>query len=142
MFVRRGPAIVLSLALGAAALAGVPGASASDGGAAKDGREIDRDRQCDGPGGSSAKLKVTTVDGNSTRLQVVGVVFSDDDDLWDWRLRHNGDLSDDGRARGREDIDRAFRVTRTMINFDGVDTVAFRAENLRTGEVCRAIVDF
>ena len=141
MFIRRGPAIVLSLALGAAALTGVPGALASDGGAAKDGWQVDRDG-CDRSSTSSARLKVGFVDGNSSRLQVVGPVFSDDSDIWEWRLRHNGDLSDAGRARGREDIDRAFRVTRTMVNFHGTDSVVFRAENLQTGEVCRAVVDF
>ena len=34
---------------------------------------------------------------------------------------------------------RAFRVNRTMINFYGTDNIVFRAENQRTGEVCRAI---
>ena len=138
MIVRRSPAIVLSLVLGAAALSGAP-ALAKDGGAAKDG--VDRD-QCDRGTVSRARLKVDKLDGNSTRLSVVGVVFSDDDDIWEWRMRHNGELSFDGRARGREDVDLSFRVSRTMINWDGVDNVVFRAENTRTGEVCRAVVDF
>jgi hypothetical protein len=138
MIVRRGPAVVLSLVLGAAALSGAP-ALAKDGGAAKDG--IVRD-QCGAGTDSRAKLKVDTLDGNSTRLSVVGVVFSDDDDVWEWRMRHNGELSFDGRARGREDVDLAFRVSRTMINWDGQDTIVFRAENTRTGEVCRAEGDF
>jgi hypothetical protein len=129
---------VLSLVLSAAALSVAP-ALAKDGGAAKDG--IARD-QC-GPGTDSrAKLKVEKLEGNDTRLSVVGVVFSDDDDVWEWRLRHNGELSFDGRARGREDVDLAFRVSRTMINWDGLDSVVFRAENTRTGEVCRAEGDF
>lgn len=137
MYLRRGPAIVLSLVLSAAALSVAP-ALAKDGGIAK---EVDRDG-CDRGSDTWAKLKVDTVDGNNNRLQVVGVVYSDDTDLWDWRLRHNGDTSDEGRARGREDVDRAFRVTRTMLNYVGTDTIVFRAENLSTGEVCRASVDY
>lgn len=138
MFIRRSPAIVLSLVLGAAALSGAP-ALAKDGGVTRDG--VDRD-PCGPDTATRAKLRVDTLDGNNNRLQVTGVVFSDDSDLWEWKLRHNGDISDEGRARGREDSDLAFRVNRTMLNFIGVDTVVFRAENLRTGEVCRAVVDF
>ncbi|GAA4364624.1 hypothetical protein [Nocardioides caricicola] len=141
MFVRRGPAIVLSLVLGAAALASAP-ALASDGGAAKDnGPATERD-SC-GPGTSTrAKLKVDVADGNSSRLVVTGAVWSDDADVWTWRIKHNGYVSDDGRARGSEETDLSFRVIRTMINWDGTDDVVFRAENLRTGEVCRAALPY
>jgi len=142
MFVRRGPAIVLSLVLSAAALFIAPSALASDGGAAKDNNLETNKDSCEGPDGPSARLKVSTIDGNAYRLQVVGLVFSDDTDLWDWRLKHNGDVSYEGQARGREDSERAFKVSRTMINFDGEDTVVFRAENLQTGRVCRAVVPF
>lgn len=136
MFVRRGPAIVLSLVLGAAALLTVPsGAAWSDGGTAQD---VQKDTDnCDNGTATKAKLKVTTLDGNNSRLLIVGTVWSDDTDTWAWRLKHNGDLSDDGRAQGDEDTDLTFRVTRTMINFYGDDDIVFRAENQRTGEVCR-----
>ena len=137
MIVRRGPAIVLSLVLSAAALSVAP-ALAKDGGAAKD---VDRD-PCNPGTASRSKLKVEQVDGNNTRLQVTGTVWSDDSDNWDWRLKHNGEVSDDGRARGSEDSDLSFRVVRTMINFYGSDDIVFRAENLRTGEVCRTVVSY
>lgn len=142
MIVRRGPAIVLSLVLSAAALFSAPGALASDGGAAKDNNVETKRDNCDGTNGVNARLKVSTIVGNSYRLQVVGIVFSDDNDLWEWRLRHNGVASDEGRARGRENVDRAFRVSTTMFNWDGTDTIVFRAENLQTGTVCRAVVDY
>lgn len=137
MIVRRGPAVVLSLVLGAAALSVAP-ALAKDGGAAKD---VDRD-QCDPSSVSRAKLKVDEVDGNSTRLLVTGTVWSDDADTWLWKVKHNGEISDDGRARGDEDSDLSFRVVRTMFNLPGTDDVVFRAENQRTGEVCRATVSY
>ncbi|WP_395658001.1 hypothetical protein [Nocardioides sp.] len=137
MIVRRSPAIVLILALSAAALSGAP-ALAKDGGTAKD---VDRDT-CDPGSASHAKLRVDTLDDNSSRLMVVGTVWSDDSDVWAWRLKHNGDLSDDGKARGDEDTDLSFRVIRSMINFNGTDDIVFRAENQRTGEVCRTTVSY
>jgi hypothetical protein len=137
MIVRRSPAIVLSLVLGAAALSVAP-ALAKDGGATKD---VDRD-PCNSSTVSRAKLKVDTLDGNNSRLQVTGTVWSDDADVWDWRLKHNGEVSDDGRARGSEESDLSFRVVRTMINFLGEDDIVFRAENERTGEVCRTTVPY
>ena len=137
MIVRRGPAVVLSLVLSAAALSAAP-ALAKDGGAAKD---VDRD-QCDPSTVSRAKLKVEQVAGNNSRLQVTGTVWSADSDAWDWRLKHNGEISDDGRARGSENSDLSFRVIRTMINFYGTDDIVFRAVNLRTGEICRAVVSY
>lgn len=140
MLVRRVPAIVLSLVLGAAALVSAPIAFAGDGGSATD-VETDRD-SCGADTATRAKLKVGTVDGNDSRLLVVGTVWSDDSDIWVWKLKHNGDVSDDGRARGTEEKDLSFRVARTMINFYGVDDVVFRAENQRTGEVCRASVSY
>lgn len=140
MLVRRVPAIVLSLVLGAAALASAPIALASDGGNATD---VEKDRSSCGDGTvTRAKLKVGTVDGNDARLIVVGTVWSDDSDNWDWKLKHNGDVSDEGRARGSEDTDRSFRISRTMFNGYGVDDIVFRAENLQTGEVCRTFVDY
>jgi len=137
MIVRRSPAIVLSLALGAAALSAAP-ALAKDGGIAKD---VDRD-SCGADTPTRAKLKVDTLDGNNSRLMVVGTVWSNDNDVWLWKLKHNGELSDEGRARGDEDQDLSFRVIRTMINFYGADDIVFRAENQQTGEVCRAVVSY
>ncbi|GAW48365.1 uncharacterized protein (Precursor) [Nocardioides sp. PD653] len=131
---------MLSLVLSAAALFAVPSAAWSDGGNASD---VEKDRDgCDRASDSFAKLKVSMADGNDSRLQVTGTVFSDDNDVWTWKLKHNGGVSDEGRARGREDVDLSFRISRTMINFLGTDTVVFRAENQQTGEVCRTSVDY
>jgi hypothetical protein len=135
MIVRRSPAIVLSLVLGAAALSAAP-ALAKDGGTAKD---VERN-SCNGP--SWVRLKADSIQNNADRFTVVGAVFSEDDDVWSWRLRHNGDLSFWDDVRARDDIDRSFRVTRTMLDVSGVDSVVFRAENQRTGEVCRVSVDY
>jgi hypothetical protein len=137
MRVRRSPAIVLSLVLGAAALLTVPSAAGSDGGAAKD--DVDR-TSCSGS--SWTRIKVAGIDGNKDRFQVIAAVFSDDDDIWAWKLRHDGDLSAQGEVRARDDIDRSFRVVRTMLDFAGPDDVFFRAENQRTDEVCKIAIDY
>lgn len=154
MIVRRGPAIVLSLVLGAAALATAPGAVASDGGPAK-GERPARDIGASVPAGfnftepeketnacekgAKVKLKVDTdADG---RLVAAGVVWSDDDDVWDWKFRHNNELSDKGDIKAK-DADKSFKIIRTMINFNGPDFVVFRAQNAVTDEVCRAELYF
>lgn len=131
MFVRCGLAIVLSLVLGAAALVGASSALARDGEIAKD---ID---SCQGDGTSTYKLKVTT--NEDDRLEATGIVWSDDEDIWDWKFKHNDDLSADGDVRAR-DADKSFKIVRTMVNLSGPDTVTFRAENSRTHEVCRGDV--
>jgi len=137
MFVRRGPAIVLSLVLGAAALNSAP-VLASDGGAAKDNGPV-RTR-CEL--GSSVRLNIKPIDGNGDRFNVIGAVFSDDDDVWVWTMRHNGDVSAQGDVRARDDIDRSFRISRSMLDYYGLDDIAFRAENQRTGEVCKISNDY
>jgi hypothetical protein len=140
MFVRSVPAIVLSLALGAAALVSAPVALAGDGGNATD---VQKDRDSCGEGTATrAKLKVSTLEGNDSRLMVVGTVWSDDNDVWVWKLKHNGEVSDDGRARGDEEKDLSFRINRTMVNLLGTDDVVFRAENQRTGEVCNPSLSY
>ncbi|MBC9733862.1 hypothetical protein [Nocardioides marmotae] len=158
MFVRRSPAIVLGLVLSAAALVPAP-AVASDGGAAEgvpapvhasaDGRVPGL-----GPDGLPAKRKKETQDshwGNcqgdsrvklrttlmtNGEIEVVGVVFSDDDDLWSWKFKHNDDFSFMGDVRAK-DADRSFRIVRFMIDLGGPDDVLFRAQNQKTGEACK-----
>lgn len=144
MFVRRGPAIVFSLVLSAAALAMAPGASASDGGPAKDigpgvpatfaFTEPETDSSpCEKD--SRVRLKVDTDEDG--RLIVAGVVWSDDENVWDWRFKHNDDLSDKGDIKAK-DAEKSLKIVRTMVNFTGPDLVVFRAQNTLTDEVCRA----
>lgn len=132
MFVRRSPAIVLSLALSAAALVLAPWAQASDGGTVKD------DDPCSAS--STNRLRVSLDDDG--RLQVIGVVWSDDDDFWQWRFKHNGDVSAAGSVKANDDASRSFRIVRTMVDLPGTDGISFRAENQRTGEVCRNYLEY
>ncbi|WP_435743861.1 hypothetical protein [Nocardioides sp. SYSU DS0663] len=151
MFVRRSPVIVLGLVLSAAALVPAP-AVASDGGTTKGGtsssdltpvRNADpAPKRIDDPvmefssceGSSKVKVRATLM--SNGEIETVGVVFSDDDDLWDWKFKHNGDFSFMGDVKAK-DKDRSFRIVRSMADLAGPDDVLFRAQNTRTGEVCK-----
>ena len=130
---RRGPAIVLSLVLSAAALVVAPGAMASDGGTAKDTDPCEK----------ASKVKVRVDPYGDDRFEVTGIVYSSDDDTWSWRFKHEEDISAKGEAKADGDGEgRSFKVVRTMVNFPGAtDHIVFRAENENTGEVCRVDVN-
>jgi hypothetical protein len=87
---------------------------------------------------SSVKLKAAP-DGNL--IKVIAVVFSEDDDVWEWKLKHNDDVSAKGTVKAK-DADRSFRIIRDMVDFSGTDDIDFRGENTVTGEVCRASVEY
>lgn len=123
--------VVLSFMLGSAATFIAPVAMAGD-------AEIDRGA-C-GPATSTAYYKLRVSSSEGGRLNVVGVVFSDDLDEWSWKLLHNEDVSARGTVQAR-DADRSFRIVRQMIDVPGVDTIVFRAENNVTGEICRGELD-
>lgn len=134
MNVRRGPVIVLSSVLSAAALAFAPVAIAKDDGTAKDVDPCSK--------GAKVKLRVTTMDDG--RLRTVGSVWTDDDDVWEWKFKHNGDVSDSGAVFAENTEDgggKSFRIDRTMVP-DPPDWIAFRAENRRTEEVCKAELSY
>ncbi|MFC4785059.1 hypothetical protein ACT8ZV_11315 [Nocardioides sp. MAHUQ-72] len=113
---RRGPAIVLSLVLGAAALVTAPCAVAGDGGTAKD-----KD-----PCSDSATVKLRVEPYGDDRFEATGVVWSDDEDVWDWRFRHD-DVSARGSVRAK-DADRSFRMVRTRIGVTDRTQAAVWAE--------------
>ena len=53
---------------------------------------------------------------------------------WAWKIKHNGSVSASGRAVTGSS---GFEVRRALVDLPGVDHCVFRAERLRTGEVCR-----
>ena len=131
MIVRRGPGIVLSLVLSAAAFAMAPSAMADDVGTAKD---VD-------PCTQSATVKLRSVTRDDGRIEIGGTVWSNDDNVWDWRFKHNGDLSFDGAIKADGDQAKSFRVERTMVP-STPDKIIFRAENRANGQVCRAEINY
>lgn len=83
---------------------------------------------------SRVRVRATVLDDGA--IEAVGVVFSDDDDLWEWKFKHNDDFSAMGEVKAK-DADRSLRIVRTMVDVSGPDDIFFRAENNRTGEVCK-----
>lgn len=115
--------------LSAAALVIAPSAVAGD------------DESARGGCGAGSTWKLRVVDDDAGRLMVIGSVYSDDENVWDWRMKHNDDVSAKGDLRAR-DTDRSLRIERSMVNLRGSDDIIFRAENNRTGEVCRGELTF
>lgn len=142
MIVRRGPAAVLSLSLGVAAVAMAPTATAVEGGPAEGGHVNARSAPvkdtdpCSGD--SSTRLRIT--DDDSGVLLARGMVWTQGTNRWAWRFLHNSDLSAHGVAKAHPGKRQAFHVTRSMVNLIGPDHFVFRAENLKDGEVCRVDV--
>jgi hypothetical protein len=139
MSVLRSLTFGLGLALSSAALVSAPVALAGEGETAKIDRRaaepVPEFGQCDGPG----RVKVRVEADAGGMLEVVGVVFSEGEDTWSWKFKHDDDFSARGTVRARErEVDRSFRVVRSMVNFVGPDLVTFRAVNDTTNETCVA----
>lgn len=128
---RRTTVVMLSFVLGATAITWAPSA-----------RAVDDDASWRGDCGRSSNYRLRVLPGDDNgRFSVVGVVLSDDEDLWEWRMKHNDDISAEGKVKAKN-TDRSFRIERTMIDLPGPDTILFMARNTQTGEVCRTEQDF
>jgi hypothetical protein len=58
---------------------------------------------------------------------------------WTWKIKHNGSVS----AKGRKVTGSGgFEVRRALVDLPGVDRCVFRAERVRTGEVCRGVINW
>ncbi|WP_300640855.1 hypothetical protein [Nocardioides sp.] len=89
----------------------------------------------------TSDVKLRAEDAGSGVIQVSASVFSEDDDTWDWKLKHNGDVSYKGTVKAK-DADRSFRIVKEMADFSGLDEIVFRAQNNATGEVCSLAVNY
>jgi uncharacterized protein (DUF2235 family) len=88
-------------------------------------------------GATGWKIKAKADDG---RLEVEAEIDSNRrGQTWRWTLRHNGRVAARGRSTtaGRSG---SFEVERRVGNAPGADRLAFRAVNVRSGEVCVARV--
>jgi hypothetical protein len=79
------------------------------------------------------------VGGDDQRIELRGRVDTRSGQTWTWKIKHNGSVSAQGRAVTR---DGSFEVRRSMVDLAGVDRCVFRAERVRTGEVCRGRIDW
>ena len=58
---------------------------------------------------------------------------------WTWKIKHNGSVSAQGRSVTGSS---GFEVRRALVDLAGVDHCVFRAERVKTGEVCRGRIDW
>lgn len=121
----RAPRLLLGLLLGSSMVLVGPGA------AAKDDDPPPAFENCR----KSSEVKLKAEDDGGGVIKVSASVFSEDDDIWDWKMKHNGEVSYKGTVKAK-DADRSFRIIRDMADFAGSDDIGFRAQNNATGEVC------
>jgi hypothetical protein len=98
---------------------------------------IERNGSCSGR--TDWKIKAKSDDG---RIEVEAEVDSNRiGQTWSWKFKHNGNVF----ARGTSTTQApsgSFEVERKPANLAGTDRFVFRAVNLRSGEVCRAMVSW
>lgn len=128
---RRAPRAVLAGLLAGAVLMAMPSAQARD----------DDSVQEKKPCRETSDVKLKAEDAGGGVIQVSASVFSEDDDTWDWRMKHNDEPTYKGTVKAK-DADRSFRIVRDMADFAGVDDIAFRAQNNATGEVCSVSIEY
>ena len=128
---RRAPRSILAAVLAASVLVLAPSAQARD--------DDPPPKVVDCRKTSDVKLKAEDAGGGV--IQVAASVFSEDDDTWDWKLKHNDDVSYKGTVKAK-DADRSFRIVRNMADFSGTDEIGFRAQNNATGEVCSVSLSY
>lgn len=128
---RRTPRAVLAALLSAGVLLAVPAAQAKD----ADPAPVIEDCR------KSSEVKLKAEDDGGGVIKVSASVFSEDDDTWDWRLKHNDEVSYKGTVKAK-DADRSFRIIRDMADFSGTDEIGFRAQNNATGEVCSVSIQY
>jgi len=99
--------------------------------------DVIREGQCSGA--SDWKLKASPENG---RIEVEGEVDSNrNGQTWNWRIRHNGNVSARGTATTQAPSG-SFEVRRALVNAAGTDSIGWRATNPRSGEVCRGSLKF
>ena len=124
-----------TLAVAFVAALAVPVATAGPASASGGGDGVVRTGSCSGT--TDWKLKAKHDNG---RLEVEAEVDSNrNGQTWNWAIRHNGSISARGQ-RVTQAPSGSFEVRRTLANFSGVDTIVFRARNVRSGEICRGVV--
>ncbi len=84
-------------------------------------------------------LKASPEDG---RIEVEGEVDSNvNDQQWNWRIRHNGDVAARGSAV-TTGPSGSFEVRRLVGDAADTDRIGWRARNPNSGEVCRGGLSF
>lgn len=122
---------VLALLLGAMVVLTTPGSGAASGD-----DEVRRSGSCS----ASATWQLRAREGDDGRIEVRGEVdHTASGQTWTWQIKHDGSVSASGRATTSSG---SFGVRRSLVDLAGVDRCVFRAVRVKTGEVCRGVIDW
>ena len=100
--------------------------------------EVRRSGSCSG----TADWEVRAKADDDLRIEFRGKVDSTrPGQVWRWRIKHNGWISASGSAR-TSGSSGSFEIRRSLVDLHGTDRFVFRAVRQRTGEVCRAVIDW
>ncbi len=98
--------------------------------------DVRREGSCSGKAGWEMRAKWDS----DERIELRGrVEDTRGGQTWAWKIKHNGSVSASGRAVTGSS---GFEVRRALVDLAGVDRCVFRAERLKTGEVCRGVIDW
>jgi len=93
-----------------------------------------------GPCSGKADWEMRAKWDESERIELRGrVEHTRSGQIWTWKIKHNGSVSAQGRAVTRSG---GFEVRRALVDLAGVDHCVFRAERVKTGEVCRGRIEW
>lgn len=91
---------------------------------------------CSGASNVSGSLVVTLEPGDPDRLRVTINLSDGGARGWDWKMKHNGDVSAQGAKTD------SFSVTRVMLNGFGTDTIKGVVDNGARTIHCEATINF
>jgi hypothetical protein len=98
--------------------------------------EVRREGSCSGKSDWEMRAKYD----DDERIELRGRVENTrSGQTWAWKIKHNGSVSAQGRAVTGSG---GFEVRRALVDLAGVDHCVFRAERIKTGEVCRGRIDW
>jgi hypothetical protein len=130
----RAVARVAALAIGSLAILALP----TNVNASADGDEVRQSGSCSG----TADWEVRAKADDDLRIEFRGKVDSDRaGQVWRWKIKHNGWVSASGNVT-TSGSSGSFEIRRSFVDLHGSDRFVFRAVRQRTGEVCRAVIDW
>ena len=129
----RAVARAAALAIGSLALVAVPPSVASGGD-----DEVRQSGSCTG----TADWEVRAKAEDDLRIEFRAKVdTARGGRAWKWKIKHNGWVSASGSVT-TSGSSGSFEIRRSFVDLHGTDRFVFRAVRLRTGEVCRAVIDW
>jgi hypothetical protein len=106
--------------------------------ASADDDEVRLSGSCSG----AADWEVRAKADDDLRIEFRGKVDSDrGGQAWRWKIKHNGWVSASGNVT-TSGSSGSFEIRRDLVDLHGTDRLVFRAVRPRTGEVCRAVLDW